>query len=316
MISFGIDIGGTFVKILAVNEQGKVLKNEKFKTPVHLSNKEFLKFLADIIKEWQKKLKVKKAVIGVGIAGDTDNKKGILRFAPNIPWANLKIADGLKKLTNCECFVSNDANMAAFGVYKKDLKSKFKNILVLTLGTGIGGGIIIDGQLCQGATGTAGEFGHIKVADTKTGNLCGCGARGCLESYIGTNNLKKLTFKFVKENPKSKLAKLLKKEKFSVKILSVAAKAKDKSALLIWQYFGKYLGIGLSDLVLSFNPEAIVFSGGVSGGAKYFMPSLKQILKEQKIKEPFKNVKILISKTKDIGALGAALYALSLENEI
>ncbi len=315
MISFGIDIGGTFIKVIAVNEQGKVLKSEKFKTPIQLSHKEFLNFLAGIIKDWQKKLKVKKAVIGIGIAGDTDNKKGILRFAPNIPWANLKIADGLKKLTGCKSFCSNDANMAAFGVYKKDLKSKFKNVLVLTLGTGIGGGIIIDGKLYQGATGTAGEFGHIKVADTKSGNLCGCGAHGCLESYIGTNNLKKLTLKAVKEKAKSELALLLKKEQFSVKILSVAAEARDKSALSIWQYFGKYLGIGLANLVLSFNPEVIVFSGGVSGGAKYFMPSLKEVFKDQKIKEPFKNIKILISKTKDVGALGAALYGLSLGNE-
>ena len=315
MMSFGIDIGGTFIKIVAINERGKVLKSEKFKTPVQLSHKNFLKFLAGIIKDWQQKLKVKETVIGIGIAGDTDNKKGILRFAPNIPWHNLKITSELQKLTGLKCFASNDANMAAFGVYKKELKGKYKNILVLTLGTGIGGGIIIDGKLYQGATGTAGEFGHIKVADTKDGNLCACGAHGCLESYIGTNNLKKLALKFVKENPKSILAALLKKEKFSVKILSVAASKRDKSALLIWEYFGKYLGIGLADLILSFNPEAIIFSGGVSGGAKYFIPTLKQVFKEQKIKEPFKNIKVLVSKTKDIGALGAALYALSLGNE-
>ena len=315
MISFGIDIGGTFIKILAVNEKGKVLKNEKFKTPLKFSGQKFIKFLADIINAWCKELKVKKAVIGIGIAGDTDHKKGILRFAPNIPWHNFKIAEGLKKLTGFNTYASNDANVAAFGIYKNDLKSKYKNIIVLTLGTGVGGGIIIDGKLYQGATGTAGEFGHIKIGDTKTGNLCGCGARGCLESYIGTNNLKKLTLKAVKENPKSMLGTLLKKEGFCVKLLSDAASEKDKNALLIWQYFGNNLGIALADLILVFNPEAVVFSGGVAGGAKYFMPFLNKVLKEQKIKEPFKNIKILFSKTKDIGALGAALYALSVENE-
>lgn len=315
MISFGIDIGGTFIKIIAVNKAGKILKIQKFKTPCQLSSSKFLKFLADIINSWKKELKIKTAIIGIGIAGDTDNKKGILRFAPNIPWSNLKISSGLEKLTGCKCFVSNDANMAAFGVYKRELKEKYKNILVFTLGTGIGGGIIVDGKLYQGATGTAGEFGHIKVGDPQNGNLCGCGARGCLESYIGTNNLKKLTLKIAEKNPKSEIAKLLEKEKFSVKLLSIAAQKKDKNALSIWAYFGDYLGKAITDLVLIFNPEVIVLSGGVSGGAKYFMPAVKEVLKGQKIKEPFKNIKILISKIKDIGALGSALYALSKNNE-
>ena len=315
MISFGIDIGGTFVKIIAVNETGKILKTQKFITPCHLSSFQFLKFLAEIVNNWKKELKIKTAVIGVGVAGDTDNKKGILRFAPNIPWPNLKIASGLKKLTGCKCFVSNDANMAAFGVYKKELKEKYKNVLVFTLGTGIGGGIILNGNLYQGVTGTAGEFGHIKIGDEKTGNLCGCGAHGCLESYIGANNLRKLALKIAKENTKSEISKLLKTEKFCVKLLSVAAQKKDKSALSIWNYFGTYLGKAVADLVLIFNPAIVVFSGGVSGGAKYFMPAVNKILKEQKIKEPFKNIKILVSKTKDIGALGSALYALSENDE-
>ena len=133
MISIGIDIGGTFIKILAINDAGKVLKNQKVKTPCHLSSSKFLNFLADIINNYKKELKTKNAVIGVGVAGDTDNKKGILRFAPNIPWPNLKIAESIKKLTGCNCFVSNDANMAAFGIYKKELKEKYKNILVFNV---------------------------------------------------------------------------------------------------------------------------------------------------------------------------------------
>lgn len=315
MISFGIDIGGTFVKVLALNEKAQVLKNEKFKTPLQYSAPQFIKFLADIINDWCKELKVKKAVIGIGIAGDTDHKKGVLRFAPNIPWRNLKIAEGLKKLTGFNTCASNDANVAAFGVYKKDLKEKYKNVIVLTLGTGVGGGIIIDGNLYQGATGTAGEFGHMKIGDTKTGNPCGCGARGCLESYIGTNNLRKLTLQAAKENPKSIIAALLKKEGFSVKLLSDGASKKDKCSLSVWQFFGDSLGRVLADLILIFNPEAIVFSGGVAGGSKYFMPAMQKVFKQQKIKEPFKNIKIIISKTKDIGAMGAALYALSVNNE-
>lgn len=314
MIIFGIDIGGTFVKFLALNEKGNILKQDKFPTPSYLSAVKFSQFLADIVKIWCKELKAKKAIIGIGIAGDTDYKKGILRFAPNIPWHNFKIAKIMWELTGFPIYISNDANMAAFGIYQKELKNKYKNILVLTLGTGVGGGIIIDGKLYQGATGTAGEFGHIKISKDKK-NLCACGNYDCLESFVGTKNLQKLTLKAVKKNPKSALVNLLKKEEFSVKLLSVAAAKKDKSALEIWRYFGNYLGIALSNLTLIFNPEAIILSGGISGGSKYFMPSLQKVLKAQKIKEPFKHIKILISKTKDIGAIGAALYALSMENE-
>ena len=314
MISFGIDIGGTFTKIIVINKKGRVLKSDTVKTPIKLCAKDFLIFLSDIIKLWCKELKIKKSVVGIGIAGDTDYKKGILRFAPNIPWNNLKIAKGLKKLTGFKTFVSNDANMATFGIYKKEFKN-CRNIIALTLGTGIGGGIIIDGKLYQGSTGTAGEFGHTKIIDTKKGNLCACGARGCLESLIGTNNLKKLTLEGVKKNQKSILASLIKKEGFSVKLLSLAAEKQDLSALEIWHFFGTCLGTSLANLVLIFNPEVIVLSGGVSGGAKYFLPSLKKVLREEKIKEPFKNLKISISKTKNIGALGAALYALNEEDE-
>lgn len=314
MTTFGIDIGGTFVKLLLANKKGKILKQEKFPTPKNLSASKFINLLANKIKILCKEFQVKKAFVGIGIAGDTDPKKGILRFAPNIPWNNFKIAEGIKKLTGFQTYVSNDANMAAFGIYKKELKGKYKNLIVLTLGTGIGGGIVIDGKLYQGTTGTAGEFGHVKISENKN-NLCGCGSYGCVESFIGTKNLYKLTLQAIKENPKSILAALVKEEGFSVKLLSVAAEKHDKSALRIWQYFGKYLGLALANFTLIFNPEVIILSGGVSGGAKYFMPALQKILKEQKIKEPFKNIKILISKTKDIGALGAALYALSMENE-
>ena len=111
------------------------------------------------------------------------------------------------------------------------------------------------------------------------------------------------------------MAKLLKEQDFSVKLLSVAAEKGDKNALKIWHNFGTILACALSDVVLLLNPEAIVLAGGVSKGCKYFMPAMKAVFSKQVIKRPFKNIEILISKQKDIGALGAALYALSKQNE-
>lgn len=315
MKSIGIDIGGTFIKFILVNQKKEVLKSTQIATSVKLTKRAFISQLAGVVKEWQKDFKKEKAVIGIGIAGDTDNIKGILHFAPNIPWHNFKITELLTKETGLKSYACNDANMAAWGIYDYEFKRKYKNFMAITLGTGVGGGIILDGKLFQGFSGSAGEFGHIKIDYSKEAFECGCGHKGCLEAYIGTKGLKRQMQEAAKKEPKSILAKLLKEEDFSVKMLSVAASKGDKNALAIWQNFGRSLGRALSDVVLLLNPQAIALAGGVSKGSKYFMPALKEVFSKQAIKRPFKDLKILVSKEKNIGALGAALYALSKENE-
>lgn len=315
MISIGIDIGGTFVKFIAINQNGKILKNTKIPTNIKLTAQGFIKEISSVVKEWQKDFKGDNLVIGMGVAGDTDNTKGILHFAPNIPWHNFKIVDMLEKETGNTCYACNDANVAAWGIHEYEFKKKYKNIMVITLGTGVGCGLIVDGKLYQGFSGSAGEFGHIKVDYSKSALKCACGHKGCLEAYIGTKGLKKQMEKAVKLAPKSVLAKLLKEKEFAIKLLSDAAKAGDKNALKIWHNFGHYLAVALSDAVLLLNPEAIILAGGVAQGSKYFTSAMREVFDKQVIKRPFKDIKILVSKQKDIGALGAALYALSKQNE-
>ena len=315
MISIGIDIGGTFVKFTVINQNKNILKATAIATNKKLSKRSFVKELAAVVKTWQEDFEGENFVIGIGIAGDTDNTKGVLHFAPNIPWHNFEIADMLKKETGFPCYACNDASIAAWGIYDYEFKRRYKNIMVITLGTGVGGGLIIDGKLYQGASGSAGEFGHIKVDYSKTALRCACGDKGCLEAYIGTNGLKKQMKEAAKSAPKGVLAKLLKENKFAIKLLSDAASAGDKNALQIWHNLGYYLAVALSDVVLLFNPEAIVLTGGVAQGSKYFTPAIKEVFDKQVIKRPFKNIKVLVSKQKDIGALGAALYALSKQDE-
>ena len=315
MKSIGIDIGGTFIKFILVNQKKEILKSTQIATSVKLTKQAFISQLAAVVKEWQKDFKQEKALIGIGIAGDTDNIKGILHFAPNIPWHNFKITELLTKETGLKSYACNDANMAAWGIYDYEFKRKYKNLMAITLGTGVGGGIVLDGKLFQGSSGSAGEFGHIKIDYSKEAFECACGHKGCLEAYIGTKGLKRQMQQAAKKEPKSVLAKLLKEEDFSVKMLSVAASKGDKNALAIWQSFGRSLGRALSEVVLLLNPQAIALAGGISKGSKYFMPALKEVFSKQVIKRPFKDLKILVSKEKNIGALGAALYALSKENE-
>ena len=295
MIAIGIDIGGTFVKFIAADKNGKILKRHKMCTCQNQSAARFLQQLAEVVNNWKKELKTKNTVIGIGMPGDTDNKKGILRWAPNIPWGNLKVKETLAKKTGCKCFVSNDANMAAWGVLAKELKFKYKDIIVITMGTGIGGGIITDGRLLQGAQGSAGEVGHMKIDFSAHAPLCGCGSRGCLEAFCG--------------------ASALERRGVPVKPLFDAAAKGDRAALDLWHDIGVHLGRAIANLVLLLNPQAVVLAGGVSRGAKYFMGGVNEILKQQSVKTPFKNLKILVSKTSDVGALGAALYAAAKNNE-
>lgn len=318
MISLGIDIGGTFIKFFAINEKGKILKTHSAPTSTALSAEEFLDWLAKTVNDWKIALKVKNCdgiVLGVCIAGDTDNTKGVLRFAPNLPWRDLPIGRGLAQRTGCKCFVSNDANMAAWGVYAKELKKKYKNIIVATLGTGVGGGIIIDGRLVQGATGSAGELGHICIDFSREAPLCACGKRGCLEAFAGTKGIRRLAQAAAEKYPQSELASLMRSEEFSVSLLSKAAVRDDEAALKLWRSIGLHLGGGIANMALMLNPDAVVLTGGVSRGAQYFLPALKEVFDGQTIKTPFKHLKVLISKEGNIGGIGAAMYALDKINE-
>ncbi|MDR0646249.1 MAG: ROK family protein [Elusimicrobiota bacterium] len=316
MISIGIDIGGTSVKLCAVNHDGKIIKRGSIKTNKSLSGEVFLSQIAQIINKWKRGFNSKQFVLGVGTAGDTDHKNGVLRLAPNLPWKNLEVKKILQKLTGINCFVSNDANMAAWGIYARELEYRYKSLVIITMGTGIGGGIIIDGKLWQGANGSAGEIGHIKADFSKNAPVCGCKSRGCLESFCGAAAVRRVILQAIKEEPKSLLAKLVnKKHEFNLAVLSEAAKLGDKTALVLWNKTGMYLARGVVNAVLLLNPEAVVLAGGVSRGAKYFIDEMYNIFKKQFIRTPFENLKLLISRETEVGAAGTALYALSKFNE-
>ncbi|MBI4656838.1 MAG: ROK family protein [Elusimicrobia bacterium] len=185
MIGIGIDIGATNTKMAVVNNAGKILKETKFRTADYKTCGSFIKELCRITNEWKKEFDPAVKSIGMGIAGDVDPEKGILRFSPNLRgWKNVELAGPVKKQTGLFCVLENDANMAAWGAYAVELKKKYKNVLAVTLGTGVGGGLIINGNLYHGSNGSAGEIGHVKIAEG--GRICHCGAGGCMEAYVGS----------------------------------------------------------------------------------------------------------------------------------
>ena len=314
MIGVGVDIGGTFVKLFVMNEHGEIFRKEKMETDYSKGAKGFIAQIGDYINAIQREFPDQRVAVAVGAPGDVDNQKGVLRYNPNLKFkdvADWPIAQLLFKHTGILPCVANDATLAAWGVYEADLKRQGTNVLVVTLGTGVGGGLIINKELYQGANGTAGEIGHTKIADLATGPLCGCGARGCLEAFVGTIGIKRRVMEAVMDYPDSLLAQLVNAEKdFKIEIVSRAAEKGCKAAVKVWEDTGYYLGIGLANFTLVLDPDTIVLTGGVSGAAQYFLPAVRRVLAGQQIQTPFKRLKIVVSQNPNIGGVGAAMYAI------
>ena len=314
MIGVGIDIGGTFVKVFVLNEKGDILHTEKAETDYAKGANGFIDQLAALINRFKKEYSHQQVAVAVGAPGDVDHKNGVLRYNPNLKFTDVEewpIAQKLYDKTGIMPYVVNDATLAAWGVYETDLHRQGTNVLVVTMGTGIGGGLILNKELYQGSNGTAGEIGHTKIADLAAGPLCGCGARGCLEAFVGTIGIKRRVLEAVKQHPQSELAKLVHKTSdFKIKVVSQAAQQNCPVALKIWEDTGYYLGIGISNFVLTLDVDTVVLAGGVSGAASYFLPALKRVLDSQQIKTPFKQLKLLVSQNPNVGGIGAALYAI------
>lgn len=314
MIGIGVDIGGTFVKLYVMNEKGEILHKDKIETSYQHGAEGFLQQIAQFINQIKAQYPDQQVTVGVGAPGDVDNTNGVLRYNPNLKFKDVDdwpLADLLAKHTGIRPYVANDATLAAWGVYERVLNRQGKNVLVVTLGTGVGGGLIINRELYQGSNGTAGEVGHTKIASTKTGPQCGCGARGCLEAFVGTIGIKRRVMEGILEHPQSILAKMVEQEKdFKIELISRAAEKGCPLALKIWEATGFFLGIGIANVCLVLDIDTVVLTGGVSGAAKYFMPELENILHHQQIQTPFKKLKLLVSQDPNIGGVGAAMYAI------
>ncbi|MDD6153797.1 MAG: ROK family protein, partial [Elusimicrobia bacterium] len=264
MIGVGVDIGGTFVKLFVMNEHGEIFRKEKIETDYSKGANGFIAQIGDFINSIQKEFPGQRVAVAVGAPGDVDNQRGILRYNPNLKFkdvADWPLADMLKKHTGITPCVANDATLAAWGVYEADLKRQGTNVLVVTLGTGVGGGMIISKELYQGSNGTAGEIGHTKIADLTSGPLCGCGARGCLEAFVGTIGIKRRVMEAVAAHPQSELAKLVNEQKnFKIETVSRAAEKGCPAALKVWEDTGYYLGIGIANFTLILDMDTVVLT--------------------------------------------------------
>lgn len=301
MKSIGVDVGGTETKIAVVDDLMRTVYFTKVQTPLKNGYSGFVtelgKILTDIACEYK--------VIGIGfaIAGDVDSVKGILRFAPNLcGWKNKNIKSDFEEVCGVRVMVENDANMAVWGAYMLNFRKKYNNICGFTLGTGIGGGIIINGKLHLGSTTTAGEFGHMVIREK--GLKCACGNRGCLEAYCSTARVIKLA---------SLKIKGIMTDKITPKLVYELARKGNKAAKDIWYDYGRYLGYGISNIAVILNPQAIILTGGLSGAWEFFKDGIRETLDKYGIKKPIDMLKIHVISSKNLGVIGSALYLMEMK---
>ncbi|MDD5853016.1 MAG: ROK family glucokinase [Lachnospiraceae bacterium] len=260
--SFGVDVGGTTIKMGLFDLDGNVLDKWEIKTRTENGGVNVLPDIAEAIKaKISEKAIAKEDVVGVGIGvpGPVDDN-GVVYKCVNLGWGVLNINEELGKLLDMPVKGGNDANVAALGEMWKGGGQGFESIVVVTLGTGVGGGIIMNGKILTGAKGAAGEIGHIHVDDNEK-DVCGCGNSGCLEQFASATGIVRLANRALEATDKKTV---LKAGEVSAKDVWDAVKAGDEVAIEIAEKFGQYLGKGLAAVAGVINPEAFVIGGGVS----------------------------------------------------
>lgn len=296
-MELGIDIGGTNIKFGVVD--GDVIL-EKFEIPT-LAKRTDTEIIDDIIKmcrEIMAKYTIKK--IGIGTPGNVDTEKGIIVRASNINFDNTPICKMISEALGVPTTVGNDANCAVLGEYYSGYGKEYKNLVLVTLGTGVGGGIIIDGKPYFGTRGNAGEIGHMCIK--YDGEKCGCGRIGCYEKYASVTALCNYTKQAAEENPESLLAQHIKNAggRISGKTAFDAMRKGCPVGKAVVDKYIDYIAVGLVSIAFVFRPDIIVIGGAISKEGDYLSVPLRE-------KVRFKDVRIETSRLKnDIGIIGAA----------
>jgi len=311
-VVIGIDIGGTFTKFGIIDKDGKCLKENYTSTDKYHDFDEFLKNLHAEIEKCIKHISEPISVKGIGIGAPNGNyNRGTIENAPNLNWEGIiYFTDKLKAYyPNWPIVLTNDANAAAIGEMMYGGAKEMKDFIVITLGTGLGSGIVVNGNLVYGYDGFAGELGHTNVKHR--GRECGCGKLGCLEAYVSATGIKRTVFKLMAERIIDSELRNYSYETLTSKMISEAAKKDDKIALEAFEITGRTLGVRLADAVACTRPEAIFLLGGLAQAGHLLLEPTKRYMDENLFPIYRGKVKLLLSNLKEANAavLGASALA-------
>lgn len=305
---FGVDIGGTSVKMGLFTIEGELLEKWEIKTRTENEGEAILPDVAASLKQKMEEKKVgmdQVSGIGIGIPAPV-NAEGIVQNTANLGWGYKEVRKEMEELTQMKVAVGNDANMAALGEMWLGAGKGEKNLIMVTLGTGVGGGVIVNGQPVVGAHGAGGEIGHICV-NYEEEDHCGCGNRGCLEQYASATGITRLARKRLKADdaPSS-----LRGHQPSAKAVFDALKEGDKVAEEIVEEFGTYLGHAMANLAAVTDPSVIVIGGGVSKAGDILLKYVEKAFRERAFFANEDTKLVLATLGNDAGICGAAKLIL------
>jgi len=310
-VVLGIDLGGTQTKIGFVKEDGKVLGWDVFPS---LADQDFIHFVNQLKEKYQalkKSVKEEIVIKGTGLGAPNANfYTGNMEKAVNFKWGEtVPLVKAIEKALGCKVVITNDANLVAIGEQVYGVGKGMKNFIVLTLGTGVGSGFIVNGELLLGHDGMAGEMGHVNV--NPDGRLCNCGSKGCLETYASVTGIKRTVFKLMADMKRPSVLRDYSYNELTGKMIAEAALEGDPVAMRAFEYTGEILGTKLADAGAYFSPEAIILAGGLTkAGDLLLIPTKKSM--EKRIFQAFRGkIKLMISDMgqKYDGVLGAAALA-------
>ena len=310
-VYIGIDVGGTDIKYGLMSEAGEIIEKGKIPTPAGCGYAETVKAIASAVRELSVRHGAQVSGVGIGAPGVVDGERGVILTSGNLGWENKPLAGDLSAKLGIPVTLANDANAAAFGEYICGAGSDYKSVVLITLGTGIGSGIVLNGKLFEGCEGAGAELGHEVIR--MDGEKCACGRRGCFEAYASATALIKQTRRAMEKDRQSMLWRLCGGDTESVngKTAFDGATAGDKAAKRVVNNYLRYLSEGLANIANAFRPEAVLIGGGISAqGENLTKPLQKRVDKLMLGHGAYAPVKILTASLgNDAGLMGAAMLA-------
>ncbi|MCL1965333.1 MAG: ROK family glucokinase [Firmicutes bacterium] len=308
MATIGIDLGGTNIAAGVVDAQGKILAQGYRRTLPERPYEEVIADMAGAAEDAVKKSGLTMGditSIGVGVPGYFDKKTGVVAFCPNLGWHDVPLCGEMRRYIDLPLYGDNDASVAGFAEAVAGVSQGVKTSVFLTLGTGLGSGIIIDGKIWSGAHGAAGELGHLMYR--QGGVLCTCGARGCLERYTSATGLIRIGQEAAARHPESSLHRF-DKDPLSAKNIIDAAQMGDAAALEAFDEYTTHLANGIVSIISFLDPELIVLGGGVSRAGEYLLEPVRRKVQAGKFFKMLPTGEIVLAALgNDAGIIGAAM---------
>jgi glucokinase len=279
--AIGVDLGGTNLRIAAVDTEGKLLEKITTGTEVARGRERVLAEMCDAIRQLAVKFPGRLLGTGIGVPGIIDLETGTVLLSPNLPdWRNYPVRAEIEKRLGTPVILENDANAAAFGEKWLGAARDVDSMCMITLGTGVGGGLVLNGGIWHGMSGMAAELGHVTI--DPDGPPCGCGSRGCLEQFASATAIKRMAVEAVATGAAPELARAMKENpEFSARVIFQMASEGDVPAKKIFQRVGEMLGIGIAAVINIFNLPMVVIGGGVASGWEAFAPAMLEEVRKR-----------------------------------